>query len=271
LRPIWDDLAFFTAPVSAGRVDINVTSGYFVTVQFWSDDCSLRSGAPDTLYCYQGAPCSLPLPTWENIGSPLSYNNNHYPNLSGGRQMRIVVQGHDATFTIAQFTGSAACASVPSGSFCSGIVSSAFGSGANFGQKDAYAQDFYNLLVNAFTSGSSCSCGSVAQACYNALKTYACAEVYGTCTGQLSEPQVASYGQCSAVENACPYTFAQVGLAQYDCGHNNIPGGTVFTTNPNVLLFGESNPTTLGGANSNGLSLLLLLLSIFSALIFSVL
>jgi len=131
------------------------------------------------------------------------------------------------------------CTSLPSTAFCSGIVANGFGNNESITQKDAYAMEQYNSMVAAFACpAASCNCAPVSTACQTAIKAFICADVYRPCTAVTAgtEAQPSTYTQCTAVQTQCNNLFRNVGMAQLDCDHNGIPGGTVFSSDPNVVV-----------------------------------
>lgn len=214
-------LAFFQANMNQDqghRIEINVTSGQPVKVEFYGAPCDHR--VVITHFCYLGMPCILPLPYDGNFGSfnPLNVRHSLAPSVT-----KIVIAGQRSTFTIRELDGIKACAQVTpdNAPFCSGhtLRDLAWGDGSTFPQKDARALDRYNELVIDFSCAGECRCVDLSDQCKDLLRQYACDESLATCSDQGFglRPRARL---CGSIETACQKSFMTAGHPDLACFHS---------------------------------------------------
>jgi len=149
--------------------------------------------------------------------------NRDSPYLSS--QLRLVVRGVDATFSISYLQGIDTCQPLTTAvaPFCgtySEISRINFWGNLNtFPQKDDNAIEFYNNLTLRFSCNGEldhCDCAVLTPQCKRNLAIYACLTMFNPCDPRGLEVQ-ASIQDCRNVESTCFKTFRCAGYPYLAC------------------------------------------------------
>ena len=195
-------------------LELQVLSGPSVDVQLWPATCATApttsvlplAGPLATYTCYEGAPCLM----------PFAWNSDLYPSRL---DIRLATASPLTNYTLAYSTGRNNCHQQPQAAnltFCSGIKYS-WWKFADSNNLDASASSAYTTLATAFCPA--CTCRALSQQCASALQRYACEWMFRPCDTNGYKNTVCG-STCTAVEDACGVTFAEVGLAYLECSHN---------------------------------------------------
>ncbi len=211
--------AFETSSVSSVRIVVDVTaanalatSGVWVTVT--DTDCGCASFSRN-VWCgadYPGWLCEIEIPVHaEHPGTTAFY---------------VDVYGLKGSFSVAAFAGLDNCVYSDGESFCPArLLNYPYWPSLDASDLDDKASCLYDELIDAFRNVNGNGCNSILCAdeidddCQLALRAYACAATFNSCDAAGFLDAHICVDTCTAVEQACPYTFAQIGLAAFDCGH----------------------------------------------------
>jgi len=208
--------AFFTTTLSdsAAKITVKVTEGPTVNVQIFPVDCSLRVAPYSrTIVCPRGFLCEV-------------YNSKGNTKYLVG-DFRIVITGEDVKGTITVATGDQVCTSMDTSiaPFCGGYGYSVIGDKETVSQKDSYARNFYNQLLNSFNAAITGTCTQQRNDEDN-LKLFACQYAVPRCLEGFALPP--EYSVCVDVEKEWGVTFLAAGYAKLSCDHNFYDGGIIW-------------------------------------------
>jgi len=213
---------FFTVSLpsdSGTKIIVEVTSGALVTVELMPVDCSKRIPAyMRSVDCLLGFKCEI-YTTKSNI-----------VGLSG--DYRIIISGEDVQGKIYSQTGDALCTglSASSAPFCSGVLSgNVVGDSDSIPQKDAYANYFYNTLLNQFDARYGCGFSDLPDKTESLLKTYACQYSMPACNNGYG--RTPDYSVCLDIVDSTGVDFSSLNSPprpELDCDHNFYNGGVVW-------------------------------------------
>jgi hypothetical protein len=175
-------------------IEVEVLGELGVDIEIFPSDCHRRNlelPLSDQALKYKCYPsegtCQIPFSKEFNWGS----SSSQATYILSDDNLRVLVRGFSTSFRIRVRRGAEGlCSNVTSDSapFCSASLNGTYtwGNVENFTPRDNWAQRWYTKLVQGFDCPVSrnCDCKPVSAECRAAIKTFACASSFGSCTAK---------------------------------------------------------------------------------------